>query len=581
MGKLLCMAEVEIQNERVDDIPLLIGQQQKMGMGEVIDSNITPHWRRGGLSVGQTIMVWLSFILSESDHRLSYVEPWVATHLETLKRLLHLELTVQDFSDDRLGDILRYLSEDASWAAIEQELGQRTIRVYQLPQQIVRLDSTTVSLYHEPEGTELIRYGHSKDHRPDLAQLKVMLASLDPMGAPLVTQIVAGNAADDALYIPAVEQVRSVLGQSGLLYIGDSKMEAVTTRAHLVAGGDYYLTPLSHKGTQGELLTQLVASALVGEQELVNVFGQPADEQEPALIAQGYETTRQQEAEVAGERVVWTERVLVIYSPNLAQSQYRGLQGRLQRAEAKLLALTPPPGRGKRQYDELAPLQAEAAAILHKHRVTDLLYLTYERQLSRCQKRKYKDRPACVEETVRYQLHLQRNEEAIANQYRTRGWRLYVLNVPQDTFSLTQAVQAYRGAPNIERDFSRLKGHPLGLHPVYVQREDHLQGLVRLLSLALRILTLTEFVARRALATEATGLAGLYPGNPKHQTQRPTTERLLAAFANITLSLIQLPGQSIVHVTPLSPLQCRILDLLDLPSSIYSDLTVNVLPNPP
>lgn len=575
------MAEVEVQNERVDDIPLLIGQQQKMGMAEVIDNIITPHWRRQGLSVGQSIMVWLSFILSESDHRLSYVEPWVTTHLETLRCLLQPDLTAADFSDDRLGDILRYLSEDDHWAAIEQELGRRTIRVYQLPQRLVRLDSTTVSLHHDPEGTELIRYGHSKDHRPDLAQLKVMLSSLDPLGVPLVTQVVAGNAADDGLYIPAVDQVRQVLGQSGLLYIGDSKMEAVSTRAHIVAGGDYYLTPLSNKGSQGELLSQLVAATLAGEQELVEVFDQPADEPQPALIAQGYETTRQQEAAVAGERVVWTERVLVIYSPKLAQSQYRGLQGRLQRAEEKLLALTPPPGRGKRQFDELPPLQAEATAILQKHGVTDLLHLTYERHVSQRQKRKYKERPACVEETVRYQLHLQRQEEAIANEYRTQGWRLYALNAPTDLFSLAQAVQAYRGAPNIERDFFRLKDRPLGLRPVYVQREDHLKGLVRLLSLALRILTLTEFVARRTLAAEATGLAGLYPGNPKQQTQKPTTERLLAAFANITLTMIQLPGQRIVHITPLTPLQGRILELLDLPTSLYTDLAVNVLPNPP
>jgi transposase len=575
------MTEIEVQNERVDDIPLLLGQQQKMGVAEVIDTIITPHWRRQGLSVGQTIMTWLTFILSESDHRLSYVEPWVATHLETLRRLLNPDLTVQDFSDDRLGDILRYLSDDASWEAIEQELGQRTVRVYQLPQRIVRLDSTTVSLHHDPEGTELIRYGHSKDHRPDLAQLKVMLASLDPMGVPLVTQIVAGNAADDALYIPAVDQVRSVLERTGLLYIGDSKMEAVNTRAHIAAGGDYYLTPLSQKGSQAELLRQLVASALAGEQELVDVFRQPADDKEPELIAQGYETTRQQEAVAAGERVVWTERVLVIYSPTLAQSQYRGLQRRLQQAQEKLLALTPPPGRGKRQYTELGPLQAEVTAILQKHRVTDLLHLTYERQLSRRQKRKYKDRPACVEETVRYQLHVQHNEEAIANEHRTQGWRLYVLNAPEPTFSLAQAVHAYRGAANIERDFSRLKGRPLGLRPIYLQREDHLKGLVRLLSLALRILTLTEFVARRALAAADTGLAGLYPGNPKQQTQRPTTERLLAAFANITLSLVQLPGQSIVHITPLTPLQCRILELLDLPTAIYTDLAANVLPNPP
>ena len=284
---------------------------------------------------------------------------------------------------------------------------------------------------------------------------------------------------------------------------------------------------------------------------------------------------------VTGELIKWTERVLVIYSPTLAQGAYRGLQGRLQRAEEKLLALTPAPGRGKRQYDELAPLQADVEAILQQYRVTDLLQVTYEPQISRRQVRKYKDRPARTEQKVRYQLQLSRHEAALEAQYRTLGWRLYALNAPAAQFSLAQAVLTYRGAPNIERDFSRLKGRPLGLRPVYLHREDHLKGLVRLLSLALRILTLTEFVARRSLDTEHEGLAGLYPGNPKQQTQRPTTERLLAAFKEITLSLVQLPGQTIVHITPLSPLQNRILTLLDLPPAIYTDLAANSLPNPP
>ena len=575
------MADVEIQSERVDDLPLLIGQQQKMGIAEIVDGVIMPHHRRQGLSVGQTIMAWLAFILSQSDHRLSYVEPWVASHREILKRLINADLTEQDFSDDRLGDVLRYLSDDQSWTAIERELGQRTIRVYQLPQQVVRLDSTSVSLHHDPEGTELIRYGHSKDHRPDLAQLKVMLATLDPLGGPVVIQVVSGNRADDRLYIPAVDQVRTVLDQDGLLYIGDSKMEALETRAHLVAGGDYYLLPLSLKGTQADLLVELVQVALAEEQALIEVYRQGVDDQEPQLIAQGYETSRLQEAMVEGQQLQWTERVLVIYSTSLAQSGYRGLAGRLQRAEEKLLALTPAPGRGKRQYTDLASLQVEIEAILAQHRVTGLLEVSYERQVSQRQLRRYKDCPARTEEKVRYQLHLSRNEAAIEAQYQTMGWRLSVLNAPVEQFSLTQAVLAYRQAATIERDFSRLKGRPLGLRPVYLHREDHLIGLVRLLSLALRILTLTEFVARRSLAAENESLAGLYPGNPKQQTDQPTTERLLAAFKEITLSVIQLPGQRIVHITPLTPLQSRILELLDLPPSRYTELGVNTQPNPP
>ena len=33
-----------------------------------------------------------------------------------------------------------------------------------------RLDSTSGVVHHDPEGSDLFRYGHSKDHRLDLAQ---------------------------------------------------------------------------------------------------------------------------------------------------------------------------------------------------------------------------------------------------------------------------------------------------------------------------------------------------------------------------------------------------------------------------
>ena len=84
---------------------------------------------------------------------------------------------------------------------------------------------------------ELIRHGHSKDQRPDrMAQLKVMLATLDPLGAqPLVTQIVSGQyGADDGSRSftsrPVDAQARAVLGhwEAACFMWGDSKMEALT-----------------------------------------------------------------------------------------------------------------------------------------------------------------------------------------------------------------------------------------------------------------------------------------------------------------------------------------------------------------
>jgi transposase len=107
------------------------------------------------------------------------------------------------------------------------------------------MDSTTASSYCgvNPEG--LFQWGHSKDHHPDLAQVKIMLSTLDPLGMPIATEILSGEKADDPLYIPAIERVHSTLKQSGLLYIGDYKMASMATRTHLVRSGDFYLCPLN------------------------------------------------------------------------------------------------------------------------------------------------------------------------------------------------------------------------------------------------------------------------------------------------------------------------------------------------
>jgi transposase len=218
---------------------------------------------------------------------------------------------------------------------------------------------------------------------------------------------------------------------------------------------------------------------------------------------------------------------------------------------------------------------------LQKHRVEGLLEVHYKQDVKRRTIRKYRERPARTEEQVRYVVQVTRDQRAIHLTRRLMGWRLYVTNAPAETFSLAEAMWAYRGAPRIERDFRRLKGHPLGIRPLYVRRQDHAKGLVRLLSLALRVLTVVEHVVRRQLQVSGETLSGLYAGNPKRQTARPTTERLLKAFRGITLTVVQLPEQVIRHVTPLSELQRRILVLLGLPVSIYENLTLPVQPIPP
>ena len=155
------------------------------------------------------------------------------------------------------------------------------------------------------------------------------------------------------------------------------------------------------------------------------------------------------------------------------------------------------------------------------------------------------------------------------------GWRAYVTNAPAAQLTLADAVLTYRDEWLIERGFHRLKGAPLSLDPLFVKRDDQVMGLINLLSIAVRLLTLIEFVVRRQLKQNQEQLVGLIANNPKKGIANPTTERLLKTFDDVTLTIVHLPGQIIRHVTPLSALQTRILELLGLSPGVYLKLSEN------
>jgi transposase len=560
--------ELTIKSERIDDFVLLLETMKRLGLPVILDRHLPRHGLQQGLSWGWMATIWLAHILSQGDHRKLTVRDWVRQAHETLERVTGLDIRETDFTDDRLTLLLRRLSQPKAWHAIEQELGQSIVRVYDLKPKRVRLDTTTVSGYHTDSEAGLFQFGYSKDD-PSLRQIKVMVGALDPLGMPLVTDVVSGEKADDPLYVPAVDRIVQMLDVLGLLFVGDCKMSALATRTHIQRLEQYYLCPLVLTGNNAEWLNGWVQEALTAERPLQSVYVENT-RGERVLLAEGYEFERQVVAEEEGQPVEWVERVIVAHSESYAQMLKRGLEQRLSCATVELLALTPAPARGKRQIRDEAALITAAEAILKAHDVVGLLIYTFERQEKRQTRyvgrgRGNPNHPTRETVEVRYQITaVTRQEEAIAALHKTMGWRVYVTNAPVEELALEQALLVYRDEWLIERGFHRLKGAPLSLDPMFVKRDDQVVGLTNLLSLGVRLLTLIEFVVRRKLRQGQEKLVGLHAENPKKGTDIPTTERLLKAFNNITLTIVHLPNQIIYHVTPLTALQTRILELLDL-----------------
>jgi len=563
--------------EAVADLPVLWTTFQNLDLPATLDRHFPapPHWK-GPLTPGEVLAVWLLFLVSHGDHCLNHVQPWVAQHQGVLSALLGKPILPTHAHDDRLADWLTRLSRGDAFAALERDLNQHTVRVYQLPTDLVRLDATTANSYADVLSEQgLLQFGHSKDD-PDRPQFKIAAAVLDPLGLPLATAVVPGNTTDDPLYVPAIQAVQQSLGVGGRTYVGDCKMAALATRAFVAAGGDFYLCPLSENQLRRGERYALLQAVWEGTQALQPVWRPGPEGQPDQLVAEGFAVDVALTATVGAQQVRWTERRWLVRSQAYAQAQEAALERRLAKAEAALCDL-PTRKQGKKPLFH-AELVRAAEAIVAREGVEGLLCYTVAARMTTRPVRAYRDRPARRQTEVYFAIDVGRDEARIEAKKREMGWQVYGTNAL--ALALPPVVWAYRGQYRIEDDWSRLKGRSLALTPVYLQDEERIQGLVYLLSLALRVLTLVEWVVRERLRQERTRLQGIYAGQPGRTTDRPSAELLLGVLKTISISVVEVNGRIHALLSPLTEVQKRLLELWDLPADLYENVACR-FPEPP
>ncbi len=551
-----------LNNEQINNVPLLLGVIEHMGIRDLIDAHVTPHGAWQGASVGTVVSIWLCHILAERNHRLVAVRDWGAQRSETFNSLLDMTLRDTDCTDDRLANVLSMLGDETTQAKLDGAMLQRWIRVYRLPTETIRLDSTSISVYHDPTtGESLLHQGHSKDHRPDLRQFKAMLASLDPLGLPLVCQPVAGNRADDGLYVPAYQAATAVLGTSAVLVVGESKMGALATRGGIVAGQSCYLCAYRPPSATEELATwreqALQRSATWQCLEKVDLkTGEVLSE----VMIDEWEREQRWTHPVTEQTHTWTERVLVTRSSAYQAGLRRRRARRLARLTDDLTKLWQPPGRGRKRYHSRSELARMVAERIAKAGLTGVVQTRVAEETLPDGSTRWIVSAVWVD-LAAWQALVER-----------LGWQVYVTNTTKAHYDAPALVAAYHQQVVQERGFSRLKTRHLHIRPVYLRDETRMAGLLWLLCLALRVLTLTEYRVRMALAERGEELAGLNPASRTQSTARPTTERMLDAFTPITLTTIEVAGGFYHHVTPLNATQRHILALLQLPDDLYERL---------
>jgi transposase len=575
-----------ITHEPADDVPVIIGWLLAMRVHILIDAVLPrPHGNWQGLSFGQIVVLWLAYILTECDHRMSPVESWVAQRQEVLRRCTTWSVTPQDLTDDRLEVILDLLGDKQAkpWERLDRGIGQQLIQAYRLPTDLARIDTTSFSVHHAEVGPDgqpysLLRFGKSKDHRPDLRQFVQALGTLDPAGVPLVSAMLRGSQNDSPVYLPIWRQMVEIIGRPDFVLVGDCKLNECThcslgNRGQLHLAGGIYLAPLAMTGQWPKLLRDWVLDPPVVVEELRLPGGQVAE----APTHRGFVVAlcplwRDPTTQKLGG---WHEQVFVVCNLARANQEIASLRERLGRAETALGQLVGRPG------SDAAALQARVRAVLVKERVEEYFEVTIRDEVVQEERlvgpgRSGPNRQRRLVERHQLALLVSRRAAVIEETEKLAGWRLYVTNAEPSRMSLEQSIRYYREQWQPERGFHRWKRGELSALPIYLKHEGRIRGLMTVLSLGLRVLSLVEFVVRRELHQRQEKLPGLYEGNPKRATDRPTTERLFRAFEGVTLYRSEVSEQVTYQLSPLNGLQRRILELMLLPADLYARLVYTV-----
>jgi transposase len=578
--------EKELISYQAGDLPVLYTIVKSLDIASSVNKNIKVHGNWEGTLPGEILELWLCYILSHCDHRLSGAEEWAENNLDFLRILSdNPKLSSQDFTDDKLGLLLDYFSVDASWQHVETQVNGKILEIYRLEQSdslsTFRLDAAPMQSYGKVAKDGLLQYGYHK-HHADLPQFKLKLCTLDNevnnFAHPICHLTVNGKVADDELYIPIIEKSKEVLSgiesySTGNLYVGDSKFGALSNRLFVQGNKDYYLMPLSKVQLSAKEREELIDKHNNKEHNQ-KIFR--TEKGKEVLIAEGFEVVQQMEVEIEGQSYEWQERRLFVCSSSYAKSQQSALDRKLSAAEESIIGLTIRK-QGKQVLKTKEDYEEAINGILKANNVENLLKVEIQERITKTEKRAYGSRPKRTETKSEFQISVQQQEEEIKKRKEYMGWQVYATNAAKDLLPFEKCVWKYRYQSNIESRFDDVRNKMAALLPVFLQKDNRIIGLVNILLLALKVCSVLEYKVAKSLQDQKKKLHGVYEGNPKRETDRPSVKRILTAFKSISFSLIfENNDFQFVLMTKLKPVQKKILQLLELDTEIYTGLNSKI-----
>jgi transposase len=469
--------------------------------------------------------------------------------------------------DDRIGRALDRLF-DADRGALLTELVVSLGETFGVKFTEFHSDTTSVRLtgqYASARGRSIrgkrapwITYGYSKDHRPDLKQLLLVLTTTQDGGLPVQFRCEAGNASDSRTHEATWDALCRLAGGPDFLYVADSKLCGGEAMDHIDRRRGRFVTVMPRSRSEDARFRQWVQEHEIAW-EVVRERPHPRRRTGPRDV---WRVWRSDLPSREGWPIVW------VHSNLLALKQAARREECLARAKQDLARLV----RYLKTHRPRAAhrLRGRVDRILERHRVSRYLLVKVQQKPEHEFKQERAGRPG---PETRYRRITRRrweitwsvDETKVAYDRASDG--MYPLLTNDRTLTPAQVLAAHKGQPAIERRFQQMKSvHEIA--PVFLKNEGRIEALFFLYAIALLVQALLERELRAAMKREGVDNLPLYP--EERACRRPTAEQVLRLFAHVARHAVVRPDGSRETFEPeFTELQSKILNLLNIPPERY------------
>lgn len=554
-----------LRTERLGPLPLLNHLLDRLGVEALLERFVPTEDRRTRVSHAKALGVLLRSILVEREPVYRQQE---TTRTFAPEAFGLVEADVDALGDDRIGRALDRLF-DADRGTMLTELVVGMGRAFGVSFERFHNDTTSVSVtgqYARAKGRSIrgrkapfLTYGYSKDHRPDLKQLLLVLTTTGDGGLPVQFRCEAGNASDSKTHVETWDALCRVAGGPNFLYVADSKLCGEEAMDHIDRRKGRFVTVLPRSRAEDARFRKWVQDhepewELVRERPNPRRRGGPKDR---------WSVWRSDLASREGWTIVWVKSEL------LALRQGATREENIARAKQDLEQLRR--GLSSRRPRATHVLRGRVDRILARRRVSSHLKVTISTEPEHEFRQDSPGRPGPDTRYrrithKRWRVTWEVDKAKIAYDRKSDG--MYPLLTNDGDLTARQVLEAHKGQPTIERRFEQLKTvHEIA--PVFLKNEGRIEALFFLYALALLTSALLERELRRAMKRDAVESLTLYP--EERTCRRPTTDQVLRLFSHVARHVVERPDGVVETFEPeLTEIQLQVLRLLAVPPSAYT-----------